>query len=137
MSPEASDFMVVAEHMQDRAAKALKAELYEDAARNAYLAALNAARAVVFEEEGVAVKTHAGAKSQLLKLIQQGLPFDRDIALFLNDGFDLKQMVDYGPVVPVERATAEEFIASAKEFLHRAKLIVDDKRSGRRTPPGS
>lgn len=49
MSPEAVNYMMVAEVALTRAGRNFAAEIYEDTARNAYLAALNAARAVIFD----------------------------------------------------------------------------------------
>ena len=48
MSPEAVNYIGIAEAMLDRARRSILAEIYEDAARNAYLTALNATRAIIF-----------------------------------------------------------------------------------------
>ena len=52
MSPEAVNYISIAEAALERSERNFLAEIYEDAARNAYLAALNATRAVVFFKTG-------------------------------------------------------------------------------------
>ncbi len=61
MSPEAVDYQSIAEVLLKRAQRALLAEIYEDAARGAYTAVLNAARAIIFEKTGLAVKSHSAS----------------------------------------------------------------------------
>ena len=60
MSPETVGYMSMAEHLLQRAELMFAAEIYEDAARVSYLVALNAARAVNFEKNGKATKSHSG-----------------------------------------------------------------------------
>ena len=94
------------------------------AARDAYIAALNAARAVVFEKTEIAVKTHAGARAKLFKLIHSGMEFDEALAKFLSEGFDTKQGLDYGPeIVLVDRSKAESYIARAAAFIAAARKV--------------
>ncbi len=124
MSPECTDYFGIAETILERAERAFLAEIYESAARDAYLSALNAARAVVFEKTEIAVKTHAGARAKLFELIHDGLAFDETVAKFLSEGFDVKQSLDYGPeIVLVDRTRAEIFIARAKAFIAEARKV--------------
>jgi uncharacterized protein (UPF0332 family) len=122
MSPEAIDYLAISKLSLERAQRAFVAELFEDAARNAYLAALNAARALIYEKTGLAVKSHSGARSKLHDLMHEGLPFDGKIAKFLQEGFDTKQGVDYGdgPLF-VDQATAQSYVARAKAFIEEAR----------------
>ena len=124
MSPEAVSYRSIAETLLERAQRAFLAGIYEDAARGAYTAALNAARAVVFEKTGLAVKSHSGARSKLLELIHNGLPFDGEIAKFLQDGFITKQGVDYGdgPIF-VDLATAKSYLERAQAFIAEARRV--------------
>jgi uncharacterized protein (UPF0332 family) len=124
MSPEAINYQSLAEMLLERAQRAFLAEIYEDAARGAYTAALNAARAVLFEKTGMAVKSHSGARSKLHELMHNGLPFDGKIAEFLQDGFNTKQGVDYGdgPLF-VDRTTAESYLARAEAFIAEARRV--------------
>ncbi len=126
MSPEAVNYMVIADAMLDRASRAFLAEIYEDAARNAYLAALNAARAVVFDKTMTAPKTHSGTRAKFHDLIHTGMVFDAKLVKFLSDGFDTKQHVDYGPeIIFVSRAQAEDYLACATAFLAAAKILCE------------
>lgn len=123
MSPEAVDYMAIAEYHLNRSERAALAELYEDAARNAYLAAMNAARAVIFEKTGTAPKSHSGTHSQFNRLIHEGLPLPREHAVFLAKGFETKQSVDYGPLHFVMREEAEDFLLRARAFIAAAKAV--------------
>jgi uncharacterized protein (UPF0332 family) len=124
MSPECTDYFGIAETILDRAQRAFLAEIYELAARDAYIAALNAARAVVFEKTEIAVKTHAGARAKLFELIHNGMAFDEKLATFLSEGFDTKQGLDYGPqIVFVDRAKAESYISRAAAFIAEARRV--------------
>jgi uncharacterized protein (UPF0332 family) len=118
--------MAIAKAALERAKRNFLAEIYEDAARNAYLATLNAARAIVFEKAGMAPKTHSGTRAKLHDLIREGMPFDRELAKFLSDGFDAKQGIDYGPdLVMVSRTQAEDYLHRATVFLVAAKTVCD------------
>ena len=121
MSPEAINYQSLADTLLERAQRAFLVEIYEDAARGAYTAALNATRALIFEKTGLAVKTYSGARAKLHELIHNGLPFDGEIAKFLQDGFNTKQGVDYGdgPLF-VDRATAESYLERARAFIAEA-----------------
>ena len=126
MSPEAINYMSIAERHLERAELIFKAEVYEDAARNAYTAALNAARAVVFDKLTIAPKTHAGTRTKFLELVNNGLAFDATLAHFLTEGFEKKQGIDYGPeVVFVTRDEAADYLARARTFLAAARAVCD------------
>jgi uncharacterized protein (UPF0332 family) len=123
MSPEAVDYMATAEASLDRARRALLAEIYEDAARDAYASALNAARAIIFDKTGLAVKSHSGTRAMLHELVWKGLAFDRNLVDFLAKAFEVRQRVEYGPPTFVQRAEAEEYIKHATAFLAAAKTV--------------
>jgi uncharacterized protein (UPF0332 family) len=117
--------METAEHALDVARRSLAAEIYEVAAREAYFAALNAARAVIFDKTHIAPKSHSGTRSQFFLLIEQGLKFDRGLAGFLARGFDIKQRLDYGPWVEVDAADAQSYLEQAETFVGAAKAICE------------
>lgn len=124
MSPECTDFIGIAEAILERAQRAFLAEIYETAARDAYIAVLNAARAVIFEKTELAIKTHTGARTKLFELIHNGLEFDKELATFLSEGFDTKQGLDYGPqVFFVDRETAEAYLLRATAFIAEARRV--------------
>jgi|GraSoiStandDraft_24_1057298.scaffolds.fasta_scaffold569067_2 uncharacterized protein (UPF0332 family) len=126
MSPEAVNYMSVAEAHLERGRRNFLAEIYEDAARNAYSAALNAARAVIFDKLTVAPKTHSGTRSKFFELIHEGMQFDAGLAQFLREGFETKQGIDYGPeVVFVSRDQAEDYLKQAAAFIAAAKAVCE------------
>ena len=126
MSPEAVNYMTVAQRHLERAEKIFLAEVYEDVARNAYTAALNAARAVIFDKLTIAPKTHSGTQTKFLELVRNGLTFDAELADFLAAGFEKKQGIDYGPeVVLVSRDEAADYLARAREFLAAARRVCE------------
>jgi uncharacterized protein (UPF0332 family) len=124
MSPESVNYLAIAESLLERAQRAFLAEIYEDAARGAYTTALNAARAIIFEKAGLAVKSHSGARAKLHELVRGGLEFNPDLLAFLSDGFNTKQGVDYGdgPLF-VDRTTAESYLARAEAFVAEARRV--------------
>jgi uncharacterized protein (UPF0332 family) len=127
LSPEAVNYLEVARRQLGRAERALIADLYESAARDAYMAALSAARAIIFEKTGNAPKTHSGARSLLGKLRHDGLALSETFLSFLATGFDLKSDLDYGPATPVQGPTAEQAVATAREIVISAEQILADR----------
>jgi uncharacterized protein (UPF0332 family) len=116
--------MSLAEGALDRGRRNFTAEIYEDAARNAYSAALNAARAVIFDKALIATKTHSGTRAKFFELVHDGMPFDAELAQFLREAFETKQGIDYGPeLVAVSREEAEAYLARAEAFIAAAKAV--------------
>ncbi len=97
----------------------------EVAAREAYMAGLNAARAIIFELTGEAPKTHSGARKQLSRLVHEGLSLDPECLRFLATGFDQKTDADYGPRTPLSHDVAEAAVANARRFLAAARRVLD------------
>ncbi|HEX3948405.1 MAG TPA: HEPN domain-containing protein [Steroidobacteraceae bacterium] len=124
MSPEAVNYMTIAEAAYERAVRSFDAKIYENAARDSYTAVLNAARAVIFDKTTTAPKTHSGTRSKFFELVHEGMPFDAELAQFLREGFETKQGIDYGPeVVSVSREQAEEYLNRAVAFIAAAKAV--------------
>ncbi|MBV9993232.1 MAG: HEPN domain-containing protein [Alphaproteobacteria bacterium] len=118
--------MSIADAHLKRAELNFLAEIYEDAERNAYTAALNAARAAIFDKLTIAPKTHAGARTKFLELVNDGLDFDAGLANFLAEGFEKKQGIDYGPELTfASREEAEAYLARARAFLAAARAVCD------------
>ena len=97
----------------------LRAGLTDAAARTAYLAALNAARALVLEDTGRLVKTHRGTNAEFARMTRGIVGIDPDIRAFLSRGYAFKRIADYAfdPDLYVTRAQAENAIATAARFL--------------------
>jgi uncharacterized protein (UPF0332 family) len=123
MSPEAVDYLSIAQEHLQMAEDALAAGLYRHCVRDTYLVGLSAARAIVFDMTASAPKTHSGTRNQLSKLIHDGLKLDEEYLQFLAVGFEMKADLDYGPVTPVDRSTAEAALNTARRFLAAAKAL--------------
>lgn len=75
MSPEAVTYLEKGEKCIADATTMLSVDLTEAAARTAYLAAFQAAQALIFEHTGRVAKTHSGVKSEFHRLAQNHPPF--------------------------------------------------------------
>lgn len=124
MSPESLDYFRLAERILAQAESLLADGYTEVAAREAYMAALNTARAIVFETTGEAPKAHSGTRKILSKLVHDGLPIDSAYTRFLATGFDQKTDADYGPRTPMEQGAAELSVETARRFLAAAREIL-------------
>jgi uncharacterized protein (UPF0332 family) len=89
---------------------------------------LSAARAIIFEKMGKAAKTHTGVRTTFLKLVHDGMPFDRKVADFLAEGFELKTSVDYEDSMEVSPKSAADALVAAGAFLAAARTVVEDKK---------
>ncbi len=124
MSPESTDYLGVAEKQLFDAERALNSELHEAAARSSYMAALSAARAVIFEKTGNAPKTHSGARAQLGNLKNSGIAIHVSFVPYLAKGYETKSDLDYGPYTPVPKEVAESAVAVARELVGWARDML-------------
>ena len=124
MSPESVDYLGTAARILQEAEVLLEEGHNEVASREAYLAALNTARAIVFELTGDAPKTYSGARTLISKLVHEGLALDAEYVRFLGTGVDQKTDADYGPRTPLSDEAAQASLATAKRFLAAAKLVL-------------
>src|SRR6266849_2491121 len=110
MRPETQAYLAKARQALAHARAILAIDLGEDAGRAAYLTALHAAQALIFERTGRVAKTHRGVHGQFLKLVASEAGIDDGLRRFLSEGYKLKATADYevGPeaIVPLEEATA-------------------------------
>jgi len=124
MNAEAERLFAFAAKKLTGAEKVLTIELYEVAGREAYLAALAAARAVIVNTGKKSPKTHDGARTVFAALIREGLAFDNQLAKFLADGFEIKSSADYADGAPVDRQDAEDAVATARFFLETVRHLL-------------
>ena len=68
MRPEAQSYLDKARQSLAHARAILEIDLGDEAGRAAYLAALHAAQALIFERTGRVAKTHRGVHGQFLRL---------------------------------------------------------------------
>ena len=125
MSPESLDYLGTAERILREAEVFFEEGHNEVAAREAYLAAFSAARAVVFEKTGEAPKTHSGTRTALAKLMHEGLSLDQKFLNFLAQGFEQKVDTDYGARTPIEDSEAEAALEIAHDLLATARRILN------------
>ena len=125
MSPESTDYIGTAGRILTEAETFLEEDHNEVAAREAYLAALAAARAIIFERTGEAPKTHSGTRTMLAKLVHEGLEFDGGFIKFLADGFEQKNDADYGPRTPLGDSDAERILETAQAFVAAARAMLE------------
>lgn len=91
--------------------------------REAYHAALAAARAVIVNAGKRAPKTHNGTRKVFSDLIHDGLPFDHSLAKFLASGFEIKSASDYADGAPIDKNDARDAVNTATAFLAAAKAV--------------
>ena len=83
MRPETAQFLDNARRMLERGRLMMRAPLYEDAGRAAYLACFHVAQALIFEREGRVLKTHGGVQSEFHRLTHNQSPVDGGLRGFL------------------------------------------------------
>lgn len=96
------------------------------AAREAYLGALAAARAIIATQTGKIAKTHGGTRSEISRLAHLDPRIDRGFALFLADGFEVKSWMDYGDGRPHNLSVdaARSVIAEARRLIAHAESLL-------------
>lgn len=122
--PESDDLLANSERALFVADLNLSHGAPEVAAREAYMAALNAARAVIFEKTGKSSKTHAGTKATFNKLVHEGLAFPIHLLDLLKDGYVLKTDADYGSRKLADANAARSALETARAFVARCREIV-------------
>lgn len=88
------------------------------AAREAYMAGFNAARALIFERTGKSPKTHSGVNTLFNEVARSVPELERALVSFLGDGYQFKAWADYHEG---ERTTAEQ----ARRAIVTATRLVD------------
>jgi len=130
LKPETKAYLDKGRQSIARARAMLRIELGEDAGRAAYLAALHAAQALIFERTGRVAKTHRGVHGQFLKLVEDEARIDAGLRTFLSEGYRLKATADYeiGPeaIVPLQEAAAA--VATAERFVDALADVLNDVR---------
>jgi uncharacterized protein (UPF0332 family) len=98
------------------------------AAREAYVAALHAARAVIFERTGRVAKTHTGTHTEIGRLARSDPRIDSQFAPFLKAAFDAKINSDYGEgrAVATTIEDARAFVATATRLVTHAEWLLSE-----------
>jgi uncharacterized protein (UPF0332 family) len=105
-------------------------DLAEAAGRAAYLAAYQAAQALIFERTGKAAKSHNGVRSEFARLAREEPRIDRRFVAFLARAYNLKATADYaiGDDVSVSLSEAKLAIESAAEFVENISRLLASPR---------
>jgi uncharacterized protein (UPF0332 family) len=120
------DYRGLAEHKLAHAQRAVDAGLYESASIAVYLAALHAAREIVFKKTLVRPKKPDAVRRRLTTLVWQGLEFDPKLLRTLKDGRRTMLRLDYGlRVAHIPHEKALDAVVRAREFLNSARAICD------------
>jgi uncharacterized protein (UPF0332 family) len=90
------------------------------------MAALHAARTLIFERSGRVVKTHKGVRSRFDQLTKDKPSIDARLRQFLQDGFELKRKADYFEPGDSEVSLdeAKDAIATATRFVERVAALL-------------
>jgi uncharacterized protein (UPF0332 family) len=124
VKPEAAEHL---DRAGDYLTKARNLHYNDEAGRAAYLAAMHAAQALIFERTGGVAGSHGGVNSQF-NLLTRGDPrVDVELRRFLPLAYDLKAVADYeagpGSVVPLARVEAA--ILTARRFVDVVADLLD------------
>jgi uncharacterized protein (UPF0332 family) len=100
----------------------------DEAGREAYLAALHAAQALIVESTGKLVKSHRGVDRELGRLTKDEPRVDNELRAFLGRTYQLKVIADYeiGPGSTVSMETAAAAIMTSKRFVAKMVELIDD-----------
>jgi uncharacterized protein (UPF0332 family) len=99
----------------------------DEAGREAYLAGLHAAQALIVESTGKVRKRHRGVQSELARLTKDMPAFDMTLRAFLGFTYNLKAIADYetGPGSKVSPELAIEAIETARRFVAKMAELVE------------
>jgi uncharacterized protein (UPF0332 family)/predicted nucleotidyltransferase len=126
MKPETSDLLEKADRHLARARRMLGYGEPESGGRDAYYAALFAARALIFEERAIAPKTHDGAKTLFHDIAVRTGRIPQGLNAILDEGYKIKSMVDYDTRDP-DSDYATEYVSRSADFVAAIKALIDSK----------
>jgi uncharacterized protein (UPF0332 family) len=100
----------------------------DEAGREAYLAALHGAQALIVERTGKLVKSHRGVDRELGRLTKDEPRVDRELRAFLGRTYQLKAIADYeiGPGSEVSPEAAVAAIATSERFVAKMAELIED-----------
>ncbi len=98
----------------------------DEAVRIAYLAAFNAAQALVFTRRGRIAKTHRGLRTAFAEITGNQPNLDPDFTRFLAEAYRSKENVDYGvgDVPEITEADAQSMIETAHRMIAAIAKIL-------------
>jgi len=96
MTAEAARYLEKAQQCLSNARIEFDVGLYNDAARNAYLAAFHAAQGFIFERAGKIAKTHGGVHREFGRLSKAEPAIENSRVVFLAQAYNLKAVAGRG-----------------------------------------
>lgn len=125
MTPEAAGYLGKArEHLAAARGIMTLPEIFVPlpniAAREAYVAAYQAAQAYIFERSGKIAKSHGGLRSEFSRLAQTDQAIDPELMSFLGRAYRQKENSDYAigsALTHLRPEEAERVIADASRFV--------------------
>ena len=125
MKPETQHLLEASAREVVKARKMLSVDEPESGARDAYHAALFAARALIFELRNIAPKTHSGTVSLFAETaIKSGLIESRYSGT-LTHGLNIRTDVDYAPLPQVTREQAIGYVYVAIDFVQAIRNVLE------------
>jgi len=126
--PEAADFLAKARECLAKADGMLD-RWPDEAGREAYLAGLHAAQALIVEATGKIVKTHRGVQREMARLTKDAPDFDIELRAFLGRTYNLKAIADYetGPGSKVSPESATDAMTTARRFMARMADLIEGR----------
>ncbi len=136
MKPQTGAFLEKSQTLLTRADTMLGVRLNEDAGRTAYLAALHAAQAFLFETKGRVYKKHAAVQGEFGRLMKDEPRFDIELRAFLGRAYNLKAIADYetGPGSQVSSESARAAVQTARRFVECVAGLIPANSPAPRAP---
>jgi uncharacterized protein (UPF0332 family) len=109
----------------------LKIALAAQAARMAYIAQFQAARALIFERTGRMPKTHNGVKTLFSDLARSESVLPRGLSRNMAAAYKFKETVDYAldNDSGVSKEDATDALEAAEKFVEAIERVLADPRS--------
>jgi uncharacterized protein (UPF0332 family)/predicted nucleotidyltransferase len=108
-----------------KATKMMGIDEADSAARDAYFAALFAARALIFELRSIAPKTHSGTISLFAETAMKPGLVDSRHSATLAQGLKIRETVDYEPLPQVTKEQALDYVTRAADLVQQIKNLLE------------
>jgi uncharacterized protein (UPF0332 family) len=126
VKPQTGAFLEKARELLNQAITMMDVGLNEPAGRTAYLAALHAAQALIFENISKVVSSHRGVQSGFWLLTKDEPRVDDELRAFLSRAYRFKRIADYdtGPGSHISAETARATVATARRFVDCVAALI-------------
>ncbi len=126
MNPITEDYLRKFGRLLQEAEEMIEAGFYEAAGRNAYLAALHAANAAIFEKTGCAIGKHKSTPQALASILHAENIHDKTLTAFLPRMMRFKEIADYETGGEgISQSVAENDVEEARVFNQRVKTLAE------------